>query len=487
MEDKERKSLLEEIGKLHDRIAEIEGNDALSEALRESETKFRVISETIALALMMYQDNKWVYANKASSDITGYSNSEIIGMYFWGFVHPDYQKIVKSIGEKRQKNIEAVQSYEFKIICKSGEEKWVLLSGSSTTFNGKPAGIISVQDITDRKNAERDLKESEERFKFFTKVTYEGIVVHRNGVIIDANDAFLEMTGAPEENSVGENMLDFIPKVTDKAKVLMNIVRQKAKPYMVMAKRKDGSTFIAELEARNVKYGGKTVRITRVRDVSERQRIHEELKIANAQLGTMNSILRHDIANELAVMESGFELYRETSSQKMLVEIERRLNKCINIIRNQQKQATKFNEHPVKKVKFDLGVVLGQVIVDYPEIEVIVSGNANVIADETIYSVFDNLVSNSLKHGNATQIKIDVKSLGEFCEIHFADNGSGISDENKAKVFDEGYYFGNTGHTGIGLYIVQKAIESYGGEVTIEDNVPQGAIFVIRLKRVISK
>jgi len=163
--------------------------------LQESEEKFRILSETSPSAVMMYQNNKWIYVNEAATIISGYSRDELIGMDFWYFVHPDFKEKVKSVGKQRQKNVDTVSNYEFKITTKSGEEKWVWLNGSTTTYEGKTAGIVSVQDITNRKKKDEALKESEYRFKFLSKTTFEGIVVHKRGIIFDANDAFLRMTG----------------------------------------------------------------------------------------------------------------------------------------------------------------------------------------------------------------------------------------------------------------------------------------------------
>ncbi|MBN1251479.1 MAG: PAS domain S-box protein, partial [Bacteroidales bacterium] len=126
--------------------------------LDESEKKFHLLADTTPAAIMMYQDNKWLYANKAASEITGYSNNELLEMNFWDIVHPDFKEYVKKRGEERQEGKSTIKRYEFKIICKSGEEKWVDLSGTSTIFNNKPAGIISVFDITKQKIAEDNLK-----------------------------------------------------------------------------------------------------------------------------------------------------------------------------------------------------------------------------------------------------------------------------------------------------------------------------------------
>lgn len=63
------------------------------------------------------------------------------------------------------------------------------------------------------------------------------------------------------------------------------------------------------------------------------------------------------------------------------------------------------------------------------------------------------------------------------------DNGTGIPDKIKDKVFNEGFFHGQTGNTGIGLHIVRKTIERYGGSISVEDNEPSGTIFKINLKK----
>lgn len=125
-------------------------------ALQESEQRFRILTESFPTAVMLYQDNKWIYANSAAAEITGYSIRELLSMNFWDFVHPDDRHIVMERGRKRQSGEAVTPRYQFKIVCKDRMVKWVDLSGETITFNGKPAGIISVMDITDRKREEQE-------------------------------------------------------------------------------------------------------------------------------------------------------------------------------------------------------------------------------------------------------------------------------------------------------------------------------------------
>jgi two-component system, cell cycle sensor histidine kinase and response regulator CckA len=125
--------------------------------LRESEERFRNLAESTPMAILIYQDNKWIYANPAAERITGYTRQELTSMNFWEVVHPDFKQLVEARGKKRQAGENVISSYEFKIVTKSKEEKWVLLNGASSNLGGKPAGLINVIDITETKEIQEKL------------------------------------------------------------------------------------------------------------------------------------------------------------------------------------------------------------------------------------------------------------------------------------------------------------------------------------------
>jgi len=106
------------------------------------------------------------------------------------------------------------------------------------------------------------------------------------------------------------------------------------------------------------------------------------------------------------------------------------------------------------------------------------------MADDSLSSVIDNIIRNAVNHGKADRITITTGKERDMCEVRIADNGTGIPDEIKGKVFEEGFVYGDTGHTGLGLHIVEKAMENYGGYAYVEDNEPKGAVFALRFKMV---
>jgi PAS domain S-box-containing protein len=132
-----------------------------------------------------------------------------------------------------------------------------------------------------------DLGESEEKFKFFAESTFEGIVVHNMGIVLDSNESFLEMTGYSHNEAIGKNLLDYIPKASDRARILANMLKKRSKPYHVTAKKKDGSIFIVEIESKDVIYLGKKVRISAIRDVTKQITLQEKLKESEERYRTV--------------------------------------------------------------------------------------------------------------------------------------------------------------------------------------------------------
>lgn len=100
-------------------------------------------------------------------------------------------------------------------------------------------------------------------------------------------------------------------------------------------------------------------------------------------------------------------------------------------------------------------------------------------------SVVINLIENAIKYSaEKTEVKVLLKEDDENVFLIVADNGIGIRDENKSKVFEKFYRVGNedtrkTKGTGLGLYIVKRVVEIYKGDISIKDNTPNGSVFTL--------
>ena len=134
---------------------------ALAEkALRESEEKFRVLSETSPAAIALYQGEDVIYINPTAARLIGYTAEELSRISFWGCVHDDFKEMVRQRGLERLLGEAVPSQYECKFVTKNGKELWALLSVGRIEYKGKPAGIVTLIDTTEAKLAEDKLRSS---------------------------------------------------------------------------------------------------------------------------------------------------------------------------------------------------------------------------------------------------------------------------------------------------------------------------------------
>jgi PAS domain S-box-containing protein len=140
------------------------------------------------LAICIYQDDYWVYTNQAGEKMSGYSAQELYQKKYWEFVAPEYQELVKNNGINRLAGKGEENPYEFRIITKGGEPRWVILTGSSITYNERPAGIITVVDITEWKKAEVGLLDASHKMNAFFEQSLDGFFFMTMDQPIEWND-----------------------------------------------------------------------------------------------------------------------------------------------------------------------------------------------------------------------------------------------------------------------------------------------------------
>lgn len=148
-------------------------------AIHESEEKFRIISETAPVGIFVFQDDRIVYVNREGTRIMGYSQEEFLEIVpFWQLVHEEYQDVVAHNATRRQQGLLSKQvTYEFPVKSKSGDIRHVRAMVSSTTLKGKPAGIITIVDLTEIKKAEEERKKLEAQLQRSQRLESLGTLV----------------------------------------------------------------------------------------------------------------------------------------------------------------------------------------------------------------------------------------------------------------------------------------------------------------------
>ncbi len=181
-------------------------------SLRESEEKFRTLAETAAMAIFIHQGGNFLYANRAAEMIGGYTVDEYLTMNFMSLVHPDFIELVKSRARERLAGASEVPAqYEFKLVRKNREERWVLMTAGISEFDGKPAVIGTLIDITGRKRAEAE----RDKMALLIENSSDFIgMTDMDGTVIFINSAGRKLVGLDPEDDVTRTVSDdyFMPE-----------------------------------------------------------------------------------------------------------------------------------------------------------------------------------------------------------------------------------------------------------------------------------
>lgn len=450
--------------------------DSLTSKVDEAFKILRVIENSEVVGMLIYQDDYFVYVNRGAEKVTGFSKEELMSKPFWEFAHESVREVVKERGRRRQRG-EKVEPrvYVIPFITKAGEVKYGLFWFDNIIYNGKPAGITIFFDVTER-------IESEELFKslFFSSPIGQYILVDKKFEIV--NSTFEKITGYSLEELRGKYWYELVHE-EDREKVRRCAVEMlkglRNEPYEYRAVRKDGKVKWILESVVPIRYKGKRAVLGNFMDITERKEL-EELNERLLEYTThLNRMLRHDLKNVLSAISLSTELLKEQKVNEKLTElIEKSVSKGFEIIESAKESEEVLKTGKLKEI--NLKDVLTKIEECYENVEI----NAEevvVLADNTIFNVLTNLVENAFKHGGAKKVRISVRKEDEFAVITVEDDGKGIPKEIREKIFDYGFSYGEKAGNGMGLYVVKKAVERWGGRISVSDSDLGGAKFVIML------
>ncbi|MEM0449651.1 MAG: PAS domain S-box protein [Methanomassiliicoccales archaeon] len=211
-------------------------------------------------------------------------------------------------------------------------------------------------------------------------------------------------------------------------------------------------------------------------DITERKAMEDRLLQLNDILRLVNRILRHDTLNELMVLSGSLEMYQRTKQERFLDTATKAVNRSVEMIRRMKELESLVVSGGSVKL-YDLKQTAEKVLRGYM-VDFNVEGEGMIYADDALPSAIDNIVRNAMIHGKADHIKVKIWNENGQVILRIADDGIGIPDSIKPRIFEEGFSYGGNAGTGLGLYLVSKAIERYRGNVRVEDNEPRGTAFV---------
>ena len=271
------RDLLDRFYRLQSDVAEL---DRAAEALRESDRQFRELAETVAAATFVFQGTRFRYVNAAAEKLTGYTRDELLGVRFWDIVHPEHRDLVRERGLARQRGEAVPPRYEFKILRKNGEERWVDFTAGKVEYHGEPAGLGTAFDITDYKNADATLR----RQALVFDSLYDAVMItDLDGRLVAWNRAAERIYGWTQEEALGRGPELWLGR--EGAHELNDVVfdaldREGRWQGEIRFTRKDGRHGVSEtlvvplLDARGRRVGAVGVN----RDITDRARAQEELR-----------------------------------------------------------------------------------------------------------------------------------------------------------------------------------------------------------------
>jgi len=309
-----------------------------------------------------------------------------------------------------------------------------------------------------------------------------GIYVYQDGRFIFVNEEIERISGYSKEELLKIDPFDFLLEEVDR--INMRTFTDMAESgefdglpekYVAKIRRKDGSPAWVELKAFPAVFNGKKAIVCNVIDITELVLEEQRRKTIEKYVDLVGKIIRHDVANKISAAMTLLEISIERREDEIIAKAYDALKDSVNSLKRLRslemlmKAGGELRAVSVKEVFEEVGK-------NY-NVDVAIVGDAAVMADGGLYSIADNLLNNAVKHGKCKNVRVLIESERDKVVVRFEDDGVGIPDEFKGKIFDEGFRLGEG--QGLGLFIVASLMERYKGSVEVKNNEPAGTVFVL--------
>jgi len=458
---------------------------AAAEALRQSEEMLALVMDGVP-TLLSYLDVelRFVYINKAHAVWYGRTKDELIGRSIRDMLPKD---VFRRAASKYEAVLEG-QEVAFESLNRDldGREHIFAVHLVPHIQDGKVIGIFSaLHDITRRKRAEEALKESEARFHsmFERHGSIMLLVEPETGRILDANLAAERFYGRTKDElrSLSMQEIRAAPPESGEADGIAGKDAFYTSPHQVAG----GETRIVEMHTSPIAMQGRTVLFSVINDITERRRVEDALKQTNKKLNLLSSITRHDINNQLQILEGYLMLSREEvrdpSFNQHLVCITTASNRISSMIQFMKEYEEIGVRLPVwqgiRSLVDDAGrsASLGRIT-----LENAIPADLEVFADPLISKVFFNLIDNALRYGGkATRVRFTSEVRDGDCIIVCEDDGDGVAMNEKEKIFARGV----GKNTGFGLSLSREILDITGIAIQETGEAGRGARFEIVIRK----
>ncbi len=268
---------------------------AYEESIKKSESRYRRLVDNIAEAIAIAQDGLIKFVNNTFKDKVGLPKDQIIDKPIIDFIHPEDQNLVLERHKRRIKGETMPDRYEMRLVAPGGKVIVMEIRPTLITWEGRPATQTAFLDITKRKKAERDLKDSEQKFRVFFGAISDAVFVHewrKEGFsnFMEVNEVACRRYGYSRPEFLKMSPKD-ITEVKDAAKHGTSDFRKRlSKNGSVMFETvhldRKGNKFPVEISSNIVELNNRKIIIAVVRDISERKQAQEEIIAGEERFST---------------------------------------------------------------------------------------------------------------------------------------------------------------------------------------------------------
>ena len=490
---------------------DITARKAIESKLQESEQRFRSFVENVNDVLFaLTPTGIFSYVSPQWKTTFGYELYETIGQPFIAFVHHDDVSACLEFMHRLVNTGKKQSGVEYRVLSKDGTYQWYKANASIISDPvTETLTIVGIgRDITERKQAEETLRQSEEKFSAAFRASPDAVTLSRlnDGAYLEVNDGFTAMTGYQSEEVLGKSSSELkMWNDIEQRNTLLHKLKECriAKDVEISLRRKDGTLLIGQLSARVIEIKGEQYILGITRDITEREHIQKEL--LKAQKLESISVLAGGIAHNFNNVLTGVIGYI-SYAKKHLDDRE----KVLHILESAEKSSYRAAGLARQLLSFSRGSapIRKPVAVDaivQESISLFLSGSPvkgiiecsshqtiNVDSQQ-INQAFNNIVLNALQampNGGILTVRADaifLKSInkyrlkpGTYARIIFTDTGSGIEKDDLDKIFDP-YFTTKKSGTGLGLSTTHSIISKHGGYIDISSNAREGVTVTIIL------
>lgn len=442
-----------------------------------------------------------LYANRAAREI-GETTFEGDEGDIHTFIAPAYTAEVETCLQRCRQRCQTDKrtfSFECPIVTRKRETKVIEAFGNTIGYHGHTALEITFRDITQRKQAEKALREAEKNNRELVQGIPEYVVVYSDtrGVIFTNHAAKAALGGGPDAlpgtsflSLAAEEYRDTFEGVVADART-----GKETGPTEIMFRTLDGEALPVTVRAAPITYQDEDAMLFVMTDITERmvlekeleyhaaelKRFSESLARINEKLTIMGNITRHDILNQLTVLMAHLEIAEEDGAQDPgYPEHLRLIHLAATNIKEQIEFTRDYQEIGVRAPQWcNLEYIIARLKSTTLTVQSEVKG-VEIYADPLFRKVFYNLLDNAERHGGgARTVRVSCHEEEGGLLILWEDDGIGVGAKEKGRIFKRGY-----GHnTGFGLFLSREILSITGIQIKETGEEGKGARFEVLIPK----